>query len=78
MEDAIKCLFFAGRETQAFELAQKILESGKKEDEAAILCMLGDIKRDPEYYEKSWEVSGGKFARAKRCLARTKFGRGLF
>jgi len=76
MEEAIKCLFLAGRETQAFELAQKILAT-KKTDEAGILCMLGDIKRDPSYYEQSWEASGRKFARAKRCMARTKFARGL-
>lgn len=40
--------------------------------------MLGDIKRDGKYYEKAWEVSGKRFARAKRSLARMKFSQGFY
>lgn len=55
-EEAIKCLYMAGRETQAMELANDTLEKYKKLDEtdpkyANMLCMMGDIKRDFKFYE---------------------------
>jgi tetratricopeptide (TPR) repeat protein len=76
-EEAISCLFMAGRETQATNLANKILEKDGAQ-KPGILCLMGDIKRDPSYYEKAWEVSGKRYARAKRSMARIKFHRGLF
>lgn len=39
---------------------------------------MGDIKKDPSYYEKAWEVSNKKFARAMRSLARQHYFRGEF
>jgi tetratricopeptide (TPR) repeat protein len=46
--------------------------SGKM-NEANILCLLGDIKKDGSYYERAWEVSEKRSARAMRCLARIHF-----
>lgn len=70
-EDAIQCLFGAGRHTQASEMAQEALDSSTDDSQKpAILCLLGDIRRDPQYYEKAWELSGKKYARAKRSLAK--------
>lgn len=31
-------------------------------------CHLGGILQDPKHYEKAWEVSGHRFAKAKRLL----------
>jgi hypothetical protein len=67
-----------GRETQAEELATKCMEdteslaSGKLST-ANILCLLGDIKQDGSFYERAWEVSEKKCARAMRSLARIHF-----
>lgn len=33
-------------------------------------CILGDIEGKPEYYDKAWEVSGHRYARAMRSLGR--------
>lgn len=35
-----------------------------------LFCILGDIDTDPAMYERSWEVSGQRYARAQRSLAR--------
>ena len=62
-EEAIKCLFMAGRQTQALKLAEKHLgetlnsevpASDKKQKQknirqANLLCLLGDIKKEGIY-----------------------------
>lgn len=35
------------------------------------------MKRKDEYYEKAWEISGHKYAKAMRSLGMMKFQRGL-
>jgi len=74
-EDCITCLFSAGRTSQAEQMAQEKLA---KKRTPQILCLLGDIKRDPKFYKEAWEVSGQKSARAMRSLARNHFYRGEF
>jgi len=39
-------------------------------------CILGDIDQDPNHYERAWEVSKGRYARAKRSLGRHYFSQG--
>ncbi|PWW78358.1 TPR-like protein [Tuber magnatum] len=52
---------------------------GQKEIEPAppnaprLWCILGDIEQDPNHYERAWEVSKGRYARAKRSLGRHYF-----
>lgn len=35
-----------------------------------LFCILGDIDTNPTMYERAWEVSGQRYARAQRSLAR--------
>jgi hypothetical protein len=77
-EDAIKCLYMSGRETQALEVANEVLARYELDGihdpkYANMLCMLGDVKRDPRLYDKAWEVSDKRCARAMRSLAKWKF-----
>ena len=36
-------------------------------------CALGDLTQEEDFYLKSWEISGKKYARAKRSLASALF-----
>lgn len=39
-------------------------------DAPRLFCILGDINADPTMYDRAWEVSGKRYARAQRSLAR--------
>lgn len=39
-------------------------------DAPRLFCILGDIDTDPTMYDRAWEVSGQRYARAQRSLAR--------
>ncbi|KAL4784054.1 hypothetical protein BJX76DRAFT_367902 [Aspergillus varians] len=39
-------------------------------DAPRLFCILGDIQSDPTMYDRSWEVSNQRYARAQRSLAR--------
>lgn len=51
------------------EVPQKI-RTPPPADSPRLLCILGDLTGQPEYYDLAWTVSGGKYARAQRSLAR--------
>ena len=34
-----------------------------------LLCILGDLENNASFYERAWEVSGHRYARAQRSLA---------
>ncbi|KAI9819336.1 MAG: hypothetical protein M1832_004041 [Thelocarpon impressellum] len=42
-------------------------------DAPRLYCILADIKRDLSLYEKAWEVSGRRYARAQRSLGKHYF-----
>jgi tetratricopeptide (TPR) repeat protein len=35
---------------------------------ARLLCILGDIEEDPKHYERAWDISKNRFARAQKSL----------
>lgn len=72
-DDAINCLYVAGKIERAKELAFSILE--KKED-PGIYCVLGEILGEEKYLLKAIEVSKGKYTRAYRCLGHYHFKKG--
>jgi len=43
-----------------------------------MLTSLGDITQKAEYYERAWELSGRRYARAKRTLGRMCFDKGRY
>ncbi|KAK5027169.1 hypothetical protein LTR16_012223, partial [Cryomyces antarcticus] len=42
-------------------------------DAPRLYCILGDIDQDIHMYERAWEVSNGRYARAQRSLGRHYF-----
>ncbi|KAI9805083.1 MAG: hypothetical protein M1825_000917 [Sarcosagium campestre] len=43
-------------------------------DAPRLFCVLGDLDNDPKMYERAWEVSGNRYARAQRSLGKLFFG----
>jgi len=39
-------------------------------DAPRLFCILGDIEKNKKLYERAWEISGKRYARAQRSLAR--------
>ncbi|KAJ3124310.1 hypothetical protein HK098_001222 [Nowakowskiella sp. JEL0407] len=65
-EDAISCYQLLQQSKEAEELVVRLLKETPKEPK--LTCILGDIRKDPALYEKAWEDSGYRNARAMRSL----------
>ena len=39
-------------------------------DAPRLFCILGDLEKEPKHYERAWEVSDQRFARAQRSLGK--------
>ena len=39
-------------------------------DAPRLFCILGDLEQEPKHYERAWEVSNQRFARAQRSLGK--------
>jgi tetratricopeptide (TPR) repeat protein len=39
-------------------------------DAPRLFCILGDIEKEPKFWERAWEVSKGRYARAQRSLGK--------
>ena len=75
-EDCILAMFMAGRISMAEELANERISLCA--NQPTILCLLGDIKKEPSYYTQAWEVSSQTCARAMRSLARSHYFTGQY
>ena len=60
------CWAGTGRQDRAAEVLRTQL--AKHPLDANLWCLLGDVEKNVEYWEKAWSVSGGRYARAKRAL----------
>ena len=77
LDDAVKCLFMAGRETQAIELADKLMNSGSSQN-FNLMCLLGEMKRDHTWFVKAWEESKHSCSKAAKNLGKYYFYEGKF
>jgi len=73
--DAVECLMAAGRNVEAVDMIKELLEQAPT---PRLWCCLADLEKEPKYWEKAWELSGKRFARAQRSLGRHHFMKGDF
>ena len=60
------CWAGTGRQDKASQVLQEQLVSNPTD--AKLWSLLGDVEKNPAHWEKAWEVSGHRYAGAKRAL----------
>lgn len=65
-EECIDVLIEKSYKERALEMITKLLE--EKGENPRLLCMLGDLHKDPKYYYQAWELSNHNSSRAMRAL----------
>ena len=77
-EEAVKCLFMAGRQTEAIKMADEMMNSGSGLKNYNLMCLLGEMKKDHTWFTRAWEQSGHRCAKAMRNLGRYHFFEGRY
>lgn len=74
-EDVIQCYQALGRQEKAEKTIRQQLAV---QETPSLYCYLGDVLQDLQYYEKAWQLSSGRYARAQRAMAYYHLYRGNF
>ncbi|KAK7104529.1 hypothetical protein V1264_019229 [Littorina saxatilis] len=74
-ENVIACYQQLGKREKAESV---IREQLAVKETPTLLCYLGDVTRNKTHYEKAWEMSNQRSARAMRCLAYVYFAEEKF
>jgi tetratricopeptide (TPR) repeat protein len=74
-EDVVQCYVVMEKINKATEVVRARLAV---KETPKMLVLLGDLTQDKTCYERAWEVSGHRFARAQRSLGHVAFKEGRF
>jgi tetratricopeptide (TPR) repeat protein len=72
-DEVVECYRIAGKESKAEEVVRKRLA---EKETPRMYAVLGDLTKDPKYFERSLELSHGKFYDAHVALGKYHFDRG--
>lgn len=70
-EDAINCLVQLGEKEKAEHLIAEQLKKAEGSLAGTLLCILGDLRQDPEFYTQAWNQY--RSGRSRRALGRLAF-----
>lgn len=78
-ESVAMCYGVMEQEDKAESVLRAQLDSPKPgADINKLWCLLGDVTQDKQYWEKSWDVSNKRYARAQRSLGKYYFSKKQF
>ena len=78
-DETVECYKHAGKKNEAIKIVHKRLDALPDGPGAPRMwAALGDLTDEEEHYSKAWELSNGKYARAKAALGRKSYDRGEF